>query len=89
MVAGLLENSPKNAYIEGMDLFSMFFAIVMLAAAIAATVFIGIYAGGFWTALGFAALVVGIYKLFTYQSGPDVPLRGRELNAWQQSLSDD
>lgn len=67
----------------------MFFAIVMLAAAAAATVFIGIYAGGFWTALGFAALMVGLYKFFTYQSGLDVPLRGSELNAFQQCLADD
>ena len=67
----------------------MFFAVVMLAAAVAATVLMGIYAGGFWTALGFAALVVGLYKFFTYQIGPDVPLRASELNAWQQSLSDD
>jgi len=89
MVVRRLENSRKNTYVAGMDIFSMLFALVMIAAAIAATLFVGIYAGGIWGALGFAALIWALYKMATHQSGPDRPLRSDTLNAFQAPLSDD
>ncbi len=66
----------------------MIFAVVMIGMAIAATYLIGIYAGGIWGALAFAALLIAIYKLFTHQSGPD-RMGKAELNAFQSPLSDD
>lgn len=72
-----------------MDLILIFVGMVLLATAIAATIFMGLYAGGFWSALGFAAFLIGLYKFFTYQSRPDAPLRRSALNAFQQCLADD
>jgi len=89
MVARRLEISRESAYSSGMDIFSMLFALVMIAAAIAATILVGIYAGGIWGALAFAALIWGLYKMATHQSGPDRPMRSDSLNAFQAPLSDD
>lgn len=67
----------------------MIFALVMIAAALAATVLIGIYAGGLWGALAFAVAVWGLYKIATHQTGPCRPMRASSLNAFQHPLSDD
>lgn len=72
-----------------MEIFAMFFAIFMTVAAIAATIFVGIFAGGVWGAMAFAALTFAIYRVFTYESGPTRPLKRKELNAFQRPLSDD
>ena len=40
----------------------MLFAIFMTVAAIAATIFVGIFAGGVWGAMAFAALTFAIYR---------------------------
>jgi len=72
-----------------MDVFAMIFAILMIAAAIAATVVLGVYAGGLWGAGAFALLLVALYRACIHQSGPDRK-RGRDtLNAFQQPLADD
>ena len=71
-----------------MDIFAMIFAVFMIAAAIAATVIMGVFVG-FWGALAFGILLVGIYKAFTYESGQERPLRRDELNAFQSPLSDE
>lgn len=67
----------------------MIFAILMIAAAIAATIAIGIFAGGVWGALAFGALLVLTYRAMTHQSGPARPMRRNQLNAFQRPLSDD
>lgn len=67
----------------------MIFAILMLAAAIAATVILGIYAGGIWGAGAFALLLVALYRLCTHQSGPDRSSDRNTLNAFQQPLAED
>ncbi|WP_050672540.1 hypothetical protein [Phaeobacter italicus] len=89
MAAGLLELPRKLTHIQRMDVFAVIFALVMLAAAVAATIAIGIYAGGIWGALAFAAVLFGLYKAFSHQTGPSRPLRGKELNAFQKALSED
>lgn len=73
----------------GMEIFAMIFAIFMIAAAVAATIFVGMFAGGVWGALAFAALLIVIYRAMTHQSGSSRPLRRDELNAFQRPLSDD
>jgi hypothetical protein len=72
-----------------MDIFAMIFAILMIAAAIAATVALGIYAGGIWGAGAFALLLFILYRACTHQSGPDRSNDRDTLNAFQQSLADD
>ena len=72
-----------------MDIFAMIFAILMITAAIAATVILGIYAGGIWAAGVFALLLFTLYRTFTNQSGPDSQNHRDTLNAFQHSLSDD
>lgn len=66
----------------------MFFAVFMVAAAIAATVVVGVFAGSIWGALAFAALLWALYKLGTHQTGPD-RMASDSLMAFQQSLADD
>ncbi len=72
-----------------MDIFSIIFAILMIAAAIGATVALGVYAGGVWGAGAFALLLFILYRAFTHQSGPDRANDRDTLNAFQQSLADD
>ena len=72
-----------------MDIFAMIFAVLMIAAAIAATVFLAVFAVGIWGALAFAALLILMYRAFTHQSGPDRPMRRESLNAFQRPLSED
>lgn len=67
----------------------MIFAILMIAAAVAATILVGMFAGGLWGALAFAALLVATYRAMTHQSGPTRPMRRDQLNAFQRPLSDD
>lgn len=67
----------------------MIFAIFMIAAAVAATILVGMFAGGIWGALAFAALLVMIYRAMTHQSGPTRPMKRDQLNAFQRPLSDD
>lgn len=71
-----------------MEVFAMIFAVFMIAAALAATILIGMLAG-FWPALGFAAVMVLAYRAITRQSGPSRPMRRDTLNAFQRPLSDD
>lgn len=71
-----------------MEIFAMIFAIFMIAAAIAATILIGVYAGGIWAAVIFAGGLIALYRIFTYSSGETAMLRD-ELNAYQRPLSDD
>lgn len=66
----------------------MIFAVFMIAAAIAATILIGIYAGGIWSAMIFAAVLYALYRMFTYSSSEN-RLKRDELNALQRPLSDD
>ncbi|MDA7827176.1 hypothetical protein N9A67_03000 [Rhodobacteraceae bacterium] len=67
----------------------MFFAIFMIVAAIAATILVGIFAGGVWGVMAFAAVILVIYRIFTHVSGPNRPLKRNALNAFQRALSDD
>jgi len=63
----------------------MIFAILLIAAAAAATILVG----GIWGALVFAALLVVTYRAMTYQTGPTRPMKRDQLNAFQRPLSDD
>lgn len=66
----------------------MIFAILMIAAAIAATVIMGSVLG--WVAAGaFALVLFALYKAFTHQSGPDRRIDRDTLNAFQQPMADD
>lgn len=67
----------------------MIFAVFMIAAAICATVLLGVYADGIWGAGAFAVLLWTLYRAFTHQSGPDRKSDQDTLNAFQQPLSDD
>lgn len=67
----------------------MIFAVLMIGAALAGTVMVGIYAGGIWGAGAFAALLYILYRALTHQSGPDRINDRGTLNAFQQPLSDD
>lgn len=67
----------------------MIFAILMIAAAVAATILVGMFAGGVWGALAFAALLVLAYRAMTHQSGPTRRMRRDQLNAFQRPMSDD
>lgn len=67
----------------------MIFAVLMIGVATAATVILGIYAGGIWGAGVFALLLFILYRAFTHQSGPDQLSDQGTLNAFQQSLADD
>lgn len=67
----------------------MIFAIFMIAAAIAATIFVGMFAGGIWGALAFAALLVVTYRAVTHQTGQTRSMKRNQLNALQRPLSDD
>ena len=67
----------------------MIFAILMIAAAVAATILVGMFAGGVWGALAFAALLVLAYRAMTHQSGPTRGIHRDQLNAFQRPLSDD
>lgn len=74
---------------RGMDIFATIFAVFMIAAAVAATILVGMFAGGIWGALAFAALLWCVYRAFTHQTGTDRPPRHDQLNAFQQPLADD
>lgn len=67
----------------------MFFAVLMIAAAIGATIPLGVYAGGIWGAGAFALLLVTLYRAFTDENGPDGSIQPGALNSFQQPLSDD
>lgn len=67
----------------------MIFAILMIAAAIAATILVGMFAGGIWGALAFAGLLVVTYRAMTHQSGPTRPMKRDQLSFFQHPLSDD
>lgn len=67
----------------------MIFAILMIAAAVAATILVGMFAGGLWAALAFAALLVVIYRAATHQSGLTRPMKRDTVNAFQRPLADD
>lgn len=67
----------------------MIFAIFVIAAAMAATILVGVFAGGIWGAGLFALLLYALFRAFTHQSGPDRPRSRDTLNAFQQPLSED
>lgn len=67
----------------------MIFAIFMVAAAVAATIFVGMFAGWFWGALAFAGLLVVTYRAMAHQSGSTRPMQRDQLNAFQGPLADD
>ncbi|AUQ89412.1 hypothetical protein [Phaeobacter sp. S60] len=67
----------------------MIFAFAVIAAAVAATIIIGMFAGGIWGALAFAALLVLTYRVMDRQSGRIHPMRREQLNAFQRPLADD
>ena len=73
---------------KSMDIFAMFFAIIMVFAAIAATAFMWVFAGGFWAAAGFALFLFILYLAFTYQSGPYSTDNRGLFNAFQQPPPD-
>ena len=70
-------------------MFSMIFAVLMIAAVIGAAILIGIFGGGWVGALAFLLALYALYRLFTHQTGPDRPLSRDRLNAFQRPLSDD
>lgn len=72
-----------------MEFFAILFALFMIAAAVLAAIMIGVVVGSFWGVLAFAALLWGLYKLATHQSGPDRPMTRDHLNAFQQPLAED
>ncbi len=67
----------------------MIFAIFVIAAAVVATIFVGMLAGGIWGALIFAALLMLTYRAMAHQSGSTSPMKRDQLNAFQRPLSDD
>jgi hypothetical protein len=79
----------ENAYIGGMEVFSMIFAVTMLALAFAATAILGVFAGVMWGAGAFALLLFILYRTFTHQSGPNRMNDRDTLNAFQNPLADD
>lgn len=66
----------------------MIFAILMIAAAVAATILVGMFAAGLWGALALAALLVVTYRAMTHQSGQTRPMKRDQINAFQRPLSD-
>ena len=84
-----LEIHAKKCHTQSMDIFAIIFAVFMIAAAVAATLIVGLYAGGWIGALAFAGLLILIYRAFTYQAGEDRSLWSSRLNAFQQPLADD
>jgi hypothetical protein len=72
-----------------MGIFSMLFAIFMIAAAIATTVILGIYAGVLWGAGAFALLAFTLHRACTRQSAPAQITDRKTLNAFQQPLAKD
>jgi hypothetical protein len=72
-----------------MEIFAIIFAVLMIGAAIAATVILGIFAGGIWGAGAFALLLFALYRAVTHQSGPGQTNSRDSLNAFQQPLADD
>lgn len=71
-----------------MEIIAYFFTAFMITAATAATILIGMFAGGVWGALGFAAFLVLIYRATTYSCGPDPSQERDQLNALQCPLAD-
>lgn len=67
----------------------MIFAVLMIAAAVAATITLGIYAGGLWGAGAFALLLFTLYRAFTHQSGPNRSNGKGTLNAFQAPSAED
>jgi len=67
----------------------MIFAILMIAAALAAAILVGFVVGGVWGGLLFVALLWGLYKMATYETGQSSGLDANSLNAFQAPLSDD
>ncbi|WP_142835378.1 hypothetical protein [Palleronia caenipelagi] len=67
----------------------MIFAVLLIAAAIAATVFVGVMGGGIWGALGFAALLILAYRALTYDSSPSRSGPRHGYNAFQRWASKD
>ncbi|MFV0384874.1 hypothetical protein [Paracoccus sp. (in: a-proteobacteria)] len=65
----------------------MIFAIFMIAAAVAATILVGMFAGSLWGALAFALLLVVTYRVMTHQGGPTRPMQRDQLNAFQRPLA--
>ncbi|TDE34114.1 hypothetical protein [Antarcticimicrobium sediminis] len=72
-----------------MEIFAMIFTVLMIAAAVTATILVGMFVGGIWGALAFAAMLVLTYRAMTHQSGATRPMRRDQLNAFQRPLSDD
>jgi len=70
-----------------MEVLAIIFALVMFAAAGAATVTLW-WAVGFWAALGFALILFALYKASTSEAGSSHPRHSDGLNAFQQPLAD-
>ncbi len=70
-----------------MDFFALLFALFMLAAS-AAGIWLVWTVGGVFAALGFAAFLVLVYRLFTHEAGHATPLPKDSLSAWQAPLGD-
>ncbi|MFV0382818.1 hypothetical protein [Paracoccus sp. (in: a-proteobacteria)] len=73
--------------IDGMETLAITFSVLMIAAAIAATILVGMFAGGLWGALAFAAVLVATYRALTRQSGSLRPMCRSQLNAFQRPLA--
>ncbi|KEP69660.1 hypothetical protein DL1_03360 [Thioclava dalianensis] len=71
-----------------MESLAMIFTALMIAAALAATILIGLFAVGLWGALAFAGLLILLYRAVTHRSAPLGPMRRDQLNAFQRPLSD-
>lgn len=71
-----------------MQFFAMLFAVLMIAAAFAATILVGMYAGGFWGGLAFAALLILLYRGFSDRNNSG-RLQRNQLNAFQAPLDEE
>lgn len=67
----------------------MIFAILMIAAAVTATILVGVLTSGLWGALAFGVLVVVTYRAMTPHGGTARPMKRDQLNAFQRPLADD
>lgn len=72
-----------------MYIFSMIFAVFFIGGSIASTVLVGWFSGGIIGGVLFFLLLVGCYKVFTYEPNSEVSMAVETHSASQQPLSED
>lgn len=72
-----------------MDIFSIFFALIVMVAGFAATLTVGMIAGVGWGVALFGLMLFGIFWTLTGQDEDQQPIKRDHLNAFQQPLADD